>query len=336
MLPLLVLLACQRPPAGGDDTAPDGDTDTTGGSACDEPLPADAAVSLPADDGVHDEDIEWWYWTGHLQAGDGRWFGFEQVFFAAVYQGQKVRMTHVAVADVDAQAFSYDVAYAFEAPEAVEDGFSFAVGENTASGGGGHDVLHGETGDAALDLELTARKRPVLQHGTGYTEYSFGGYTYYYSRERMDAVGTLTIGGGRIDVTGSAWFDHQWGSLEEAVSTGWDWFAIQLDDDREIMLFEMRPETGTELVGGSYTDADCRTTEVTAYTITPTGEWVNDEGCVYPSGWEIEVEGLHLVVTPVVLDQELPDAYPPYWEGAATVTGDATGRAYIELTGYCD
>jgi len=38
-------------------------------------------VIFPDDEGVHSEELEWWYWTGHLQAEDGRWFGFEQVFF---------------------------------------------------------------------------------------------------------------------------------------------------------------------------------------------------------------------------------------------------------------
>jgi predicted secreted hydrolase len=34
-------------------------------------------------------------------------------------------------------------------------------------------------------------------------------------------------------------------------------------------------------------------------------------------------------------DQELTGGGRNYWEGAATVSGDATGQAYIELANYC-
>ena len=40
-------------------------------------------------------------------------------------------------------------------------------------------------------------------------------------------------------------------------------------------------------------------------------------------------------VTPAMEDQEMSDGDQVYWEGASTVSGDATGRAYVELNGYC-
>ncbi|MEJ7696875.1 MAG: MMPL family transporter [Candidatus Limnocylindrales bacterium] len=53
------------------------------------PTPAPIAVAdpqpvvLPRDDGPHDRLTEWWYYTGHLRAADGRSFGFEYVIFRA-------------------------------------------------------------------------------------------------------------------------------------------------------------------------------------------------------------------------------------------------------------
>ena len=44
-----------------------------------DPIP----VELPRDDGPHDRLTEWWYYTGHLRAADGRRFGFEAVVFRA-------------------------------------------------------------------------------------------------------------------------------------------------------------------------------------------------------------------------------------------------------------
>jgi hypothetical protein len=29
-------------------------------------------VSLPADDALHDQQLEWWYWSGHLETSTGR------------------------------------------------------------------------------------------------------------------------------------------------------------------------------------------------------------------------------------------------------------------------
>jgi predicted secreted hydrolase len=93
------------------------------------------------------------------------------------------------------------------------------------------------------------------------------------------------------------------------------------------------------MVGGSLSSADCETTELDPeqVVVTSMGEWTSEvSGCTYPLGWEMEVDGMSLTVTPVMEDQELYSSYQTYWEGAATVSGDATGRAYIELTGYCE
>jgi predicted secreted hydrolase len=206
----------------------------------------------------------------------------------------------------------------------------------TAKGGGGHDTLHGEAGGWTFDLGLEALKAPVLQNGDGYTDYTFGGYTYYYSRERMAATGTLSDGTTSYPVSGIGWFDHQWGDITKAVTKGWDWFALQLDDQREMMLFIVRDSSAPILVGGSYTDAQCLTTSVTDAKVTALGQWKSPRtGCTYPSGWTVEAAGMTFTVLPTIADQEVSSATPKYWEGACLVSGDANGRAYVELNGYC-
>jgi predicted secreted hydrolase len=297
-------------------------------------------ISLPADDTVHHgEDMEWWYWTGHLVTDGGRWFGFEEVFFRKSLLGQQGRMVHAAVTDIDQGTFPHAVSIQLGDLPAVPDGFDFSMSGQTARGGGGDDVLHAEAESYVLDLELHAVKPPVFQHGDGYTDYSFGGYTYYYSRERMAAAGTLAVDGTSMTVNGSAWFDHQWGAITMALTMGWDWFALQLDDDREIMLFVVHGSGGEQLlVGGSYTDEACATAEISpdAFAVAPLGQWVSPHtSCTYPSGWTVAAGDLTFTVTPVIQDQELPQSVPIYWEGAALVSGSAGGRAYVELTGYC-
>ena len=297
-------------------------------------------VELPKDDAPHlGEPVEWWYWTGHLETAEPRHFGFELVFFRATVPSEGM-MAHFAISDVDERIFVYDSLIQPGAMESQEDAFDLSLGEWSAAGGDGEDELHGETGAYVLDLALEASKPAVLHHGDGYIEYPVGGYTYYYSRERMAADGTLTVDGTSHEVTGSAWFDHQYGDLAAVSAHGWDWYAIQLDDDREIMLFLLHEGDSTDLIGGTFTDAEGESHELAPEKVSVVAdrEWTNGEGdCTYPLGWTIEIEDLELEVVPVMDDQEVRPVFGPvYWEGDATVSGDATGQAYVELNGYCD
>jgi len=67
-------------------------------------------VELPADDAfLPSEQVQWWYWTGHLFTDDGRRFGFEIVFFSfdslVIFRDQLVQ---AAVTDVNGQRFSFE------------------------------------------------------------------------------------------------------------------------------------------------------------------------------------------------------------------------------------
>ncbi|MDF1563189.1 MAG: lipocalin family protein [Deltaproteobacteria bacterium] len=342
---LLLTPACPGPggEGGGDGGSdggalPDGGSDGGAETACDDPVPA-GRVTLPQDDGSHAEPTEWWYWTGHLDTAEGRYFGFEFAFFLQDTPGGRGSMVHHALTDLEDGTFHHTSGLELGVPPEVPGGFDLALNGQTMVGGGGHDVLHGEVDGYLLDLRVDAIKRPVLQHGVGYVDYPFGGYTYYYSRERMSASGTVTLPDGTVlPVTGTSWFDHQWGPLGDAIDLGWDWFALQLDDDREIMIFVVRDLSGDLLVGGSLTGADCETTEIgpSDFSITPKRTWTSPNGdqATYPLGWTITVFDETFEVEPVMDEQEVDAMFFWYWEGAATVSGDATGRAYIELTGY--
>ena len=296
-----------------------------------------AQIFLPRDDAAHTAPVEWWYWTGHLVDSSGCEYGFEEVFFHLNLPGSDSVMAHQAITDICSGTFTYDVRIKKGPIEEVQNGF-FLVSDNwSASGGNGHDVLHGEVGSYVMDLDLISEKPPVLHFGDGYEAFDFGGFTYYYSRPRMSAKGTLAVNGKVLPVTGSAWFDHQWGDLFNAVELGWEWFGIQLDDGKEIMLFVFKGVDGKPFLTGTIEDVDGNARELKAgdFTISPLGEWTSPvTDCTYPSGWAISVSGLSITVTPVQNDQEIP--YPiTYWEGDAIVAGDVSGRAYVELARYC-
>jgi len=82
---------------------------TTAPPAAEPSRPADPLpVELPRDDGPHHRLTEWWYYTGHLVAADGRRFGFEYVTFRAERGGFPVSWaSHLALTDESADTFAY-------------------------------------------------------------------------------------------------------------------------------------------------------------------------------------------------------------------------------------
>ena len=102
--------------------------------------------------------------------------------------------------------------------------------------------------EVALDLTLTNTSRWMAHGRDGYSRKGreIGNASAYYSLPRLVTRGTLAIDGRRYEVTGSSWMDHEFGSsVLEADQVGWDWFGLQFDDGRELMLYQMRRRDGS-------------------------------------------------------------------------------------------
>jgi len=334
-------------------------------------------VQLPADDAPHQRLTEWWYYTGHLQAADGSRYGFEFVVFRAQRGDFPVSWaSHLAVTDERGQTFYY--AQRSEVGPQVDvratlssgpDAFAFAVGGGPPAaasstpwvmrGGDGHDQLAaslsppeaavaGALGGLGLRLTLDARKPAILHDGDGWIDFGVAGGSYYYSRTRLSASGELSLGSRTLQVSGEAWFDHQWGDFIAVGGGGWDWFAVNLDDGSDLTLSLVRDRDGTyPLVYGTYVRPDGTSEHLArdAFSVSVLGSWTSQRtGTRYPSGWRLEVPGAGLMVTlrPTVADQELDTRATTgvvYWEGSQVVSATRAGsplggQAYVELTGY--
>ena len=79
----------------------------------------------------------------------------------------------------------------------------------------------------------------------GWVDFGPAGGSYYYSRTRMPASGSVVLDGERLAVTGEAWFDHQWGDFITVGGGGWDWFAVNLDDGTDVTLSLVRDADGS-------------------------------------------------------------------------------------------
>jgi len=309
------------------------------------PLP----IVLPRDDGVLLTSVQWWYWTGHLalQADPSKKYGFELCFFIV---GDMVDLVQVAVTDVSRQKFVYteelDLKNNLKNSSKGSFDLTSRSGKMVAVGGDGKDNMSFSVGEYSVSLDLQSLKPPAIHYGGLPHSYSFGGYTYYYSRTNMNVVkGTIND----EPATGTAWFDRQWGNLAKAVLQGWQWFALELDGDVQVMLFDFLADDSEKY--GSITQQSGTTVDMAAgdFTVEILGNWTSPRSkCTYPSGWKIDIRSpsltTSLVVTPSVLDQELKVAdSPTYWEGKCDVVSSSPGsgaeqrqgQAYVELNGYC-
>jgi len=347
-----------------------------------DPLP----VVLPRDDGPHDRLSEWWYYTGHLDGAedDGmkRELGFEYVIFRAERGGfPTIWLSHLAITDETGERFLYG--QRLEVGEQVDrsprdadgtpsgfdlslsgidpsDATTFDRPAWTMTGANGTDRLGamlapaeaaaaGSPGGLALALDLEATKPAALHDRDGWIDFGPAGSSYYYSRTAMGASGTVTLGDQELEVTGQAWFDHQWGDFISVGGGGWDWFAVNLDDGTDVTLSLVRDADGSyPLIYGTIVDPEGRTQHLERddFSVEVTDRWTSPAtGADYPAGWTIAIPSagdLRIQLRPTVAAQELDTRATTgvvYWEGSQVVSGTRSGaaiggKAYVELTGY--
>jgi predicted secreted hydrolase len=322
--------------------------------AAPEPTPIPRPVSLPADEGTHDDRLEWWYYSGHLTAETGEQFGFHFVIFQSRDAGRPAYSAQFGITDVAGQEHTVDARlFVGDSLRDEVNGFGLRVRDwDLAITGAGHSFdAHSLSGDGlGLTFERDLSAPPML-HGAGGWIGGPTGWTYYYSWPDMPASGTLTLGGKTYNVTGTGWFDHQWGDLFVlGAPAGWQWLALDIGGGGALMVTESRSTYGSvEALYGTWRAADGSQRTLTAQAdgieLEVLDRWTSpDTGGDYPSRWRLTVEslGLDVEIVPVVADQEVTRGVPQgavYWEGKVALTGSYRGQrvsqpGYVELTGY--
>jgi predicted secreted hydrolase len=140
--------------------------------------------------------------------------------------------------------------------------------------------------------------------------------------------------------------DHEWStSYLTGNEVGWDWFALQLGDGYELMMYQIRRADGSidPFASGTLVAPDGTTRRLSRddFQITVGATWRSPRsGATYPAAWTIKVPSadLTLDIKPYLADQELNLSFT-YWEGAVQISGEheghaVTGSGYIEMTGY--
>jgi len=327
---------------------------------------APRAFRFPDDHGPHPEfRHEWWYFTGNLRGPGGRRFGYQLTFFRfALAPDPPSRMSrwgtnqayvaHFAITDAQENRFRHFERIGRGALGlAGATGRPFRVGLDDWSAEGAEAStlpirLRAVEDDASIDFVLDTARPIVLQGNLGLSRkgVASGNASYYYSMTRLATRGSVRVDGVSFPVEGNSWLDREWGtsSLEKG-QTGWDWFALQLSDGRDLMFYRLRRGDGESDPFSAGTlvrpDGSVRPLTVDDVRIETLGYWKSPEsGARYPSRWRMRLpsEGLELEVVPRIADQELRTSIR-YWEGAVGVRGTSLGEpvegdGYVELTGY--
>ncbi len=337
-----------------------------------EPAAEGYRYEFPRDHGSHESfRTEWWYYTGNLSTADGRFFGYQLTFFRRGVPPDQVKtfpskwsiaqvyLAHFAVTDLSNKQFHY-----------AEKISRAGLGKAGADAGrlhawidrwdaempqiSRHHRLRAANGEIAIELDLAPAKPPVI-HGSGGISRKGaepGQASHYYSLTRLATTGRLTVGKDSVDVTGTSWMDHEFGSGELGKDlVGWDWFSLQLDDQTEVMLYRLRRADGSADPASSGTlidrEGQGRHLAQNDFTLEPVSYWTSPASKArYPQRWRLTIPSrqLSLELVPRMAEQELlttRSTQVTYWEGAIVVNGASSGKpirghGYMELTGYAE
>ena len=321
---------------------------------------------FPADHGPHDEyRTEWWYFTGNINDGKERYFGYQLTFFrfrprveeqtgSSRWRTDHFYMAHFALTDIDNvnihtfERFSRGAAGLAGASTGnlhvwLDDWSVAATPRETFP-----LRIRAKEDRIALDLNLEQGKAVVLhgEDGVSVKNDEPGNASYYYSYTRMPTEGRVSVGDETYTVSGNSWMDREWSSSALGrEQLGWDWFALQLSNDHELMYYRFR-RTDDEVDRFSYgavvlPDGRVDRLSFDQVELDILDTWQSHgSGVTYPSAWRLRVpeHGLDLKIRPTAADQELDLSFR-YWEGAVEFEGsfgesDVNGRGYVELTGY--
>lgn len=335
------------------------------------------AWNFPQDHYAHPGfKTEWWYVTGQLAGPDDHQLGYQFTLFRigilpqapaldSAWSASDLVMGHVAITDLAAGTHTFseilfravpglggfgapgDSVLAWgRAPAGTPGRWEFRWHPDDRFALSARDHRQG----LALDLDLTPLRPLSLQGPGGFSIKDPVRETgsLYYSYTRLATRGVVVTGGDTLRVEGLSWLDREIFSSELASElVGWDWFSLQLDDGRDLMLYQLRDAAG-DLGAASGTLVEPAGEVVYLargdWRLVPTRTWRSPQtGAEYPVTWRLTVpaHSLDLTVAARLDAQENVSRRTGeliYWEGAvevrATPGGAPLGRGYAEMTGY--
>jgi predicted secreted hydrolase len=324
------------------------------------PVTPDRPLVFPQDYGSHPQfRTEWWYVTGWLATEHGESLGFQVTFFRtkpdidennpSAFAPRQLLIAHCALSDPKRGKLWQDQRIrraGLGLADAAEGNTNVWIEEWSLKRTDRTYVAQIDADEFSFNLALL-ETQPKLINGDGGISRKGPepqAASYYYSLPHMRVAGVISRSGVKSQVTGEAWFDHEWSSeYLDAEAAGWDWIGINLNDGAALMAFRIRGPKGEQRwAGGTLRGADGATQilEVADVDFRAGRRWLSPRtGIGYPVEWTVRAGTRTINLQPLLDDQENDTRLSTgaiYWEGAVRAyEKDAlAGRGYLELTGY--
>jgi predicted secreted hydrolase len=309
-----------------------------------------AQVHFPKDEGSHPGSaMEWWY----LNATVSDNLGHDYTAMLAYFNKKSPRppLKIISIADIDAKVFYHEVPTIYQLieakPDYAEDKLDLRWDDYDRWYRTDDDSyrysLQAKGDTIGFTFDLSQDKDPLMVGGDGLIDWTEGS-TYYYSLTRLQVDGQIEIDGVTIDVTGIGWMDHQW--MDTIAEKGWRWFSIQLDDQTDIICWNIVDLDGNiQSSDLTMMEADGSVYHTTKLQLGATELWqspTTDQ--TYGTTWtlrepkgEIDLEiKARFPQQEIILLKELPQYSWQIWEGGTTVSGQiggspVSGIGYAEL-----
>ncbi|MFT6776198.1 MAG: putative secreted hydrolase [Paraglaciecola sp.] len=309
-------------------------------------------ITFPYDHNIHSEfAVEWWYITANLTDKQDNSYALQWTLFRFAS---------------DTKSTPWSNAQQYMGHVGLRDGKQAWFEERFARGGVGNAGVSAVPFNAFIDdwqwlgqsskmfpssLEFTidtqikvnldfTTDKPFIKHGEqGFSRKLRNSEqaSYYYSQPHIQVSGELEMPTGKVEVTGNAWFDHEWTSQYlSPLALGWDWFSIHFDNGAKLMLFNMRREQSKDYWSGTLVTKNGGVVHLTEQDIqAKVTKHDNVEGRLLPLYWSIQLpkQQIDIKIAPIQTNQWNPGIFA-YYEGGTVISGSHSGVGFIELTGY--
>ena len=305
-------------------------------------------LSFPRAHSPHkDYHHEWWYLTANLKTDTGIRFATQWTLFRTAVNQAQWYFAHGALADTKVHLAAFRQGREeFANVTITEQPFSAAIDDWLWQSFAALLPAQLNYGSARTDneawqvkLSLVTASPFFLQGEQGYSKKHQDDAiaSHYYSQPFIDVKGEILWQGQWLNVTGSAWFDREWGSAILAQDQqGWDWFSLRLSADEALMIYRIR-SSEQDFVYGSLMHRNGDIDILDADNIKLVSH-INDT-LDYPYAFDLQVDkssiGLNVDLQVAVVNQQQIMRFGiEYFEGMVTFTGSHDGEGFVEMTGY--
>jgi len=203
--------------------------------------------------------------------------------------------------------------------------------------------------EVAFDITLSQQGLPLLVWGTGIQPSAPGALqtnNFYYSLTRLQAAGTVSIGGSPISVQGVTWMDHEYGFFGAGNSVKWILQDMQLTNGVCISNYALvgANQPALRLNEPTPSQATVQFADGTTYYVstflTPRGNtWTSPVSKkLYYLQFQVDIPSFNasILVTSLMADQEFVSTIPipgfpiviaEVYEGVSSASGQFMGTA---------